>query len=441
MAVKISKGTKKTIIDSLLLVIVSPAIIFGLETLAHFLATYSASLYDQLHIAYYILIIILFSLMELLLQRISASKGDIVNLKELESKHIVIRPLMDSLIMFINVALTFFIALPLGQEGPSVFLIASMAIFFFRNDASPDYDDSIDIGAAMGYGLAFYNPLAGLCFGYEAMKRKFSWKSFLHLLIMMTAAYLLLLVYRASYNALITGSWNFSFEPSLFENGLVLLGNSYEWMMLVFFGPLLYLLAFLFNRLCAFFRPMFVRGTFMSVVIAFSFSVILVCAARSNGFDYLLGAGSSLIDGETLLPLETAIYALVVRILFSSWAFSFPHAGGQAVPTLVIGALIGTVYGYVSAILFPAISHNAIAIYTIVGAIAFYGSSTTYTITAFSLIFSFGNPLALFAPALLVTSQTFLLQKLCRRPSLEKLLHRVDKENRPEKERMSISFR
>lgn len=378
--------------------------------------------------------------MEILLQRISAGKGDIVNLKELESKHITIRPLLDSLIMFINVALTFFIALPLGQEGPSVFLIASLSIFFFRKEENPSYDDAIDIGAAIGYGLAFYNPLVGICFGYEAMRRKFSWKSFFHLIVMMGASYLLLLTYRFLYEGIVTSIWSFSFKPSLYENGLSFMMNGNEWWLVALLPLLLYIAAFLFNHLCTFIRPVFRKGDFLAVVIAFVLSVVLVTEARGDGLDYLLGPGSGFIDGEEILPVDIAIYALVVRLLFSSMAFSFPHAGGQAIPTLSLGALMGLVYGHAFSYVLP-ISENAMAIFTIVGALSFYSSSTTYKYSSFFLIFTFGNPLALALPMFISTSENLILQKIFHRPPLSKMLHDVDKENLSEKARMSISFR
>lgn len=429
------------VLESVLLIFVAPAIIFALETLTHHLASWSALLYDQIHLALYILVIIILSLIELLLQRFSVGKGDIVTLKELESGDIHVRPIFDTIIMFINVSLTFFICLPLGQEGPSVFLIASMAIFFFRHEEYPSYDEAVDLGAAIGYGLAFYNPLAGLCFGFEAMKKKFELRKFVHFSFLMLGAYFVLLTYRFLFQGATTGVWEYSFKAPLFENGLEFMMDGYEWLIIFFLPFISFLLARLFNFLCVFIRPLFVKGEVLTIVIALALSVFMVCWSREEGLDALLGAGGGLIDGEEIIPLEAAAFALLVRIIFSSLAFSFPHTGGQAIPTLAIGALIGTCIGHLFAYIFPTISENAIAIYTIIGAICFYGASTNYRFTSFFLIFSFGNPVALALPAFIGIGIIVLISIFYKGPSLEHILRVTDRENVPYRKRTYLAFR
>ena len=137
--------------------------------------------------------------------------------------------------MLINCFLSFFGALPLGSEGPSVLTggIIGMALTNWRHE---DHSDWVAMGAAAGFGSAFLSPLAGWVYCIEETLESFRWR------IAMQMAYVALVSWGMAL--LVAPPLHFSFSmvtpfgyheiPLLIAIiiGSILLGRLFVWVLL-----------------------------------------------------------------------------------------------------------------------------------------------------------------------------------------------------------------
>jgi chloride channel protein, CIC family len=117
-------------------------------------------------------------------------------------------------------------------------------------------------------------------------------------------------------------------------------------------------------------------------------------------------------------PLKLLLILLPIKILASSLTFGAGGAGGLFTPSLMVGALLGGVFGYGAHALFPGITagHGA---YALVGMAGLLAGTTHAPLTAIMMIFEQTNNYQIVLPLMFVAVISHFTVRLLRGRSLD----------------------
>jgi len=238
---------------------------------------------------------------------------------------------------FIGGVLAIGSGLSLGREGPSVQLGAAVGQGFSKIFKRIKVEEKYLItgGASAGLAAAFNAPLAGVMFSLEEVHKNFS-----------------PLVFLASITAALSADYIsstfFGLTPVLnFKNVKIIPLNYYFYIIIL--GCILGVLGVFFNKSILKTQSLYSKLHFIpkkfQIIIPLIFSIIV-----GVFLPQVLGGGHELIvslvtkKNITLLMLITL---LIVKFLFTMISYGSGAPGGIFLPLLAIGALIGSIYGYI----------------------------------------------------------------------------------------------
>lgn len=236
---------------------------------------------------------------------------------------------------FIGGFLSLFAGLSLGREGPSIQIgaMSGKAVSKVLDRGKTEERFLLTCGASAGLSAAFHAPLAGVMFSLEEIHKNFS-------------VSVLISVMTASITADYISSRFLGFE-SVFQFEITDSIPPKYYGHIIALGIILGLMGAFYNKVTLFVQSLFgrikgKRAETLRLLIPFLLAGIL-------GFTMpeILGSGHNIIDkiteGNELLLTLMVLY--VVKLLFSAVSFGSGAPGGIFFPLLVLGALIGGVYG------------------------------------------------------------------------------------------------
>lgn len=290
----------------------------------------------------------------------------------------------------------------LGAEAPSVFMSCLIfgGVFDLLYHSKAMSKSGIRIGGAIGFALAFQNPLAGLANSFAGnifarSYKKGEWRVVCSSLLAVLFCYLLysclkLLVYQADYGPdwFRAFLWN-DYSFSLSQFGFASLSSCF-WLFLL---PLItFPLAYIYVKAASFFRDWLWRDNALSYWLSLIIGV-LFCFLLAMFLPSALGTGANYfeVEGYLQMAMGPLLLLLFLRLLFTFFSFSSHFSGGNIIPTLGIGALIGIVLARV----FPVEGYEQL--FAMSFALSFFGFVTFNPLLSLSLVFSFG-----FSPALFI---------------------------------------
>ena len=230
--------------------------------------------------------------------------------------------------------------LSLGREGPSVQMGASIgegfAKIFKRVSVEERY--LITSGASAGLSAAFNAPISGVMFALEEVHKNFSP---LVLLSVMGSALMSDFVTRKLLGT----------AKSLNFVGVKVLDLKYYWLLIIL-GIIVGISGVIFNS--GILKTQFIfkkskLSTEIKVIIPFLITGVVGLTAP-----ILLGGGHGLIMSldKSSITLKMLLLFLLVKYLLTFIGFGSGTPGGIFFPLLVLGALIGNIFGIVAIDLF-----------------------------------------------------------------------------------------
>ena len=268
--------------------------------------------------------------------------------------------------------------LMLGREGPSIQLGAMIgkAVSKFFKRIKTEERFLLTCGAAAGLSAAFNAPLAGIMFALEEVHKNFS-----------TSA--LVSVMCASLTGDFLSRQIFGLSPSLhFTLEISLPLNQYAWLLVL--GVVTGLL-----------------GLWLPQVI---------------------GGGHVLVNylNSEQLVLGTLIVLLVVKFVFSLLSFGSGAPGGIFFPLLILGSLIGAIFGQIA--IMCGIADIYFVNFVIFAMAGFFAGIVRAPITGIVLIAEMCGTLKLLLPIAIVSFIAYIVaNSLGNEPIYESLLHRLTK--------------
>ncbi len=227
--------------------------------------------------------------------------------------------------------------LSLGREGPSIQLGAAagegISNAFKRDNTEQKY--LITCGASAGLAAAFNAPLAGMLFALEEVHKNFS-------------VGVMLSTLTSAITADIVSKIFFGMNTVFGSNTLTELPlNAY--IFLPFLGAILGLGGWFYNKTLLWSQKMykkisFIKGPFVMII------PFLVAGVAGLLMPDILGGGGRIIASliANKYAISYMIILLVAKFVFSMISFGSGAPGGIFFPLLVLGALVGGIFGYIS---------------------------------------------------------------------------------------------
>jgi CIC family chloride channel protein len=327
-------------------------------------------------------------LSNLILKRFPEAKGDgtsevieLVNIEDanLKGRVSLVKTFVTSLLLGVGV--------PGGKEGPLVHIGGSIGskiskLFNLTEDERKSFTGA---GVSAAIGASFNAPLAGILFAMEVIFKQLSIK---HLSVVVVS----------SVSAAVVAK-NFGFNVDILTAPEYQLGQAVElvgYMLLAIFSGLL---AGFFIQLTSqsskFFKQQIVKP-YYSILLGLVFAISIYFIPESFGTGEVLL--SNLINGDALTyTLITLTILLISRFLLTTLSIGSNLSVGAMMPSLLIGALLGSIMHNIfsTTSLFSSITPGALAI---VGMASLFAGISRAPMTSIIMVFEITGDYGLVVP-------------------------------------------
>lgn len=329
--------------------------------------------------------------------------------------------------MLFGSLLTFVGGLPLGSEGPSVFMGSCVGWgvnAVGRRTHKSRYAwrrQSVTGGAAAGFAVAFNAPFAGIIFAMEEGHKRFS-----PMILLPSAASIIVATLTANILTAVTGHGIVSVvftefsgvaDPTFREIGYLLLVGIAVGIFSVLFSVILNVI----NR--------FVAKHKIPLIIRVLFAFLL---AGASGLMYIetVGAGSGLIR---LLSRDSMAYTalliiLGIKLFTVTFCSSSGVTGGLFIPILAIGALFGSLMAKL--MMEIGMGEQYYSMVVLVCMCAFLGGVMRAPVTAIVLVIEMTHSLisSLWATCLVILLAYFVIELFNVEPIYDTMLGNIMKQ-------------
>ncbi|MDD2371528.1 MAG: ClC family H(+)/Cl(-) exchange transporter [Firmicutes bacterium] len=224
--------------------------------------------------------------------------------------------------------------LSLGREGPSVQIGAAIGQGFGKIFKRTKIEEKflITCGSSAGLAAAFNAPLAGLMFALEELHKHFSAK-------VLTSAM------AAAIVADFISKHFFGMQPAFNLRNVLVLPQSY-FVSIIILGIIIGAFGTIFNKVLI--KSMKFYGKLKWIPVwARPIIPLLFAGVLGIVLPVVLGGGHNLIETLThgSIGIKLLLIILLVKFFFTMISYGSGAPGGIFLPLLVLGALVGSLYG------------------------------------------------------------------------------------------------
>ncbi len=318
---------------------------------------------------------------------------------------------------FFGGVLAVFAGMSVGREGPSVQLGAEVGAGVFKIFKRKEYDKKylITCGASAGLSAAFGAPISGTLFAIEELHR-------------FVSPLLVTCVLIAAVSAEFISKNFFGFTPAFVIN----VDSFYQlkdYLLIILLAVIMTFIGKLFSSGILNFQKIYNKihiNPIIKPIIVIALTVVigLVCFDVTGGGHHL---AQEIIDHS--FPYKTLIIFLVLKFIFTLICYATGVPGGIFLPVLVIGAIVGKIYGMFVIETFNLASSYDIY-YVILGMATLLTAVTKAPLTGTILILEMTGSFHQFFPVVTACMTTFLVSEVIGiKPIYDLLLHNMLKNN------------
>jgi chloride channel protein, CIC family len=286
-----------------------------------------------------------------------------------------------------------------GKEGPIAQIASAIGSFVSRKLKLPPHERRLLLiaGVAAGVGSIFQSPLGGAFFAVEVLYREdIESEGIMPAMIAAITGYSVYSMVRGTSTVFSTPKLSF-FEPI-------------ELLPLVLFAVICAVTGIYFAKMFYGIRGFFAKmnipavskpalGGFLVGAIAFFFPAIL-----GSSYGWLQEA----INGN--LPVLFMLILVVAKMITTSFTIGSGGSGGVFAPSLVIGGMLGGVFGNVLQSIAPSLVHQPEA-FVLIGMASFFTSAANVPIAMTIMISEMSGSYTLLIPLIFSGVITHLLAK------------------------------
>lgn len=304
--------------------------------------------------------------------------------------------------------------LSLGREGPSIQIGALIGKGFADTFKRKKYKEKYLVtgGASAGLAAAFNAPLAGVLFALEELHKTFS-------------PFIVITALATTVSAEFVSEHFFGVEPVLNFDFVAKLPLHY-YHYLLFLSLILGLMGVIYNRFLIKSLNFFSKNQVLKK--KYKIYVVFILAGLAVAFlPVITRGGHHLI--EPIVDLHFGIKFLLVvfvfKFIFSMLSYGTGAPGGIFLPLLVLGAIVGSIYGQTLSLLFnmETMYIQNMIIFAMAG---FLTSVVRAPITSSILICEMTGSFTHFLPVTIVVVISYLIPELLKCPPIyDSLLERI----------------
>lgn len=389
--------------DTIVLVVIT-LVIYLFQLLSHYVNSLNNlfSTNNILEISLYSILVLVLGIFELSIVFFYDKKEDNLSSLSLRNKKNKKRFLLFKiLVIFITCLISFFIGLALGEEGPSV-LIGSIIGLVVGRIASKDEEEIklTNLGGAIGFSLAFLNPIAGLL-KYHKYNENLSKsiREYLRVIYSLVLSYILLSLLKKDFHYFLYFDLDNKITTPV----------SLIFLILPF---IIFIFSFIFKRICKRINKIVNKHKIFSYFI-YPFVILVLAIILKIYYPALKGSGSSIINNIlTITSLSSLLIYFLIRFIFLILSFTSKFKGGIVIPSVTLGFLLGKLIAEcINNYIYP-LSNDELIVVSIISGCLFYSFTFKELFVGASLIFSFGNPIILLPPLIISISISYILFKV-----------------------------
>jgi len=326
--------------------------------------------------------------------------------------------LSEVVVKFFGGVLAIGSGLSLGREGPSVQLGAEVGKGIYRVFKRKDLERKylVSCGASAGLAAAFNAPLSGVIFAIEELHKFMS-------------PVLITCVLISSVVADFVSKYFFGLKPT-FQFHVDSVYDLHDYFLIIIFALIVTIGGKLFSDGIVKFQSIYGSIKLPSVVRPI---VVIIIACLAGIFFYDITGGGHHLAEEVILGSFTykKLYLLLIgKFLFTLICYSSGIPGGIFLPMLVLGAIMGKIYG-MFLVDFMGYQEGYIIYFVILGMSSFLTAVVKAPITGTILILEMTGSFSHFFPLITVSMVTFLISEIIgMKPIYDTLLENMlhDKE-------------
>jgi len=337
----------------------------------------------------------------------------------------------ELLLKFIGTILTVGNGMSLGRKGPSIQMGAIIGDGIHKIFKRSEYEKTylVSCGAAAGLASTFNAPLAGVIFTIEKLNKFLS-------------PTLVICVMIAAVTGDLVTRETFGLEPTFIFN-LDVSFDLRHYPTIIILAVISAVLGIVFTRASMSFKKGYSAIGIHPVIKIFF--IFLMAFAIGIMYTKYLGVGYSLADSlfKSNFPYMLLLLFLIVKFLFTLICSSSGVPGGIFLPMLLIGSLIGKIYGEVLFDLF-SFERGYIIYFVVLGMTSFFTAVVRTPITACVLMLELTGSFEHFFPIIISSMIAFLITEIAGTTSIYELLLtdllNLDKPKKRRESKITFSF-
>nr|QNO52474.1 voltage-gated ClC-type chloride channel ClcB [Methanosarcinales archaeon ANME-1 ERB6] len=303
-----------------------------------------------------------------------------------------------------------------GREGPIAQIGGGFGSFIASRLKMSDRERRVMMlcGAAAGIGAIFKAPLGGALFGIEVLyKKDFEMESMVPAIVSSVMAYAVFCSFpNIGWGPIFTMPYDYTFNHPYELIFYAILGVACA-AAAIFYIKVFYGTRGLFRRLNI---PNHLKPAIGGAILGLL--VLLVGYIEPEALDGILGMGYGCI--QLAINVKCGLFILLVVAIAKIFATSFTigsgGSGGVFGPSLVIGAMLGGLFGwlslYLSQLFFPGaeiITEATLSAFVLVGMAAFIAGAAKVPIAAILMISEMAGSYSLLVPLMLTSVVAYTL--------------------------------
>ncbi len=311
--------------------------------------------------------------------------------------------------------------LSLGREGPSVQLGAEVGKGVFRVFKRKDLERKylVSCGASAGLAAAFNAPLSGVIFAIEELHKFMS-------------PVLITCVMISSVVADFVSKYFFGLKPT-FQFHVNSAYDLHDYFLIIVFALIVTFAGKMFSNGIIKFQDIYSNIKLPAVIRPI---IIIIIAFLAGTFFYDITGGGHHLAEEIIAKNFTykKLWLLLIgKFLFTLICYSSGIPGGIFLPILVLGAILGKIYG-MFLVDFMGYQEGYVIYFVILGMASYLTAVVRAPITGTVLILEMTGSFSHFFPLITVSMATFLISEIIgMKPIYDTLLANMLKNNEEKK--------
>ncbi len=303
----------------------------------------------------------------------------------------------------------------LGREGPTVAVTSGIGSVFGRTFhlSKKKVKALVAVGSAGGIAAAFNTPIAAVVFTLEEIVGDLNAKMLGSIVISSVIAAVTASMIHGYHPMFVQVSYFFSDHTELYL--FVLVG-----ILAAVVGPAWVSFTLKIRKTM---RRVF-KGHRLTIIL-FSFALVgLVSTLKPE----ILGSGTQIINTQLLSSLahwDNLLILLALKFVLTAICYGSGVSGGLFMPTLLMGALLGSGVGLVSQTILPEFTPNTAA-FALVGMGAFFATVIRAPFTSIIIIFELTRNYQIIIPLMLANTIAFALSSRIRKESIYESISEQD---------------